>query len=241
MTEEMLVSYFYDELTRDERASVDAALANDPALATRYAALSRELLAWRAPEPASVPVHIEAQWHDSIDRLANAASMPARPRAPYLRVFGWGSALAVALVAGIGIGLRLNQQTTSTAVTDAPLAGVENLRDAIVPASFTRGLQQHLQESQWQIDRLTGVADADRVSLTMQLIEQNRVFERAALQSNAANLARVLRAFEPILLQLANEDIAPQDMEALRAQLAFELNVMLTKLRQSPSDPAQPI
>jgi hypothetical protein len=64
------------------------------------------------------------------------------------------------------------------------------------------------------------------------------MFERAAMQSNAQNLARVLRAFEPILLQLANEDIAPQDMEALRMQLAFELKVMLTKLETASSEDA---
>jgi hypothetical protein len=80
--------------------------------------------------------------------------------------------------------------------------------------------------------------DSGRALLTMQLIQQNRMFERAAMQSNAQNLARVLRAFEPILLQLANEDIAPQDMEALRKQLAFELKVMLTKLETASSEDA---
>jgi hypothetical protein len=58
------------------------------------------------------------------------------------------------------------------------------------------------------------------------------------VQNNAPNLARVLRAFEPILLQLASDDIAPQDMEALRKQLAFELKVMLTKLESAPSEQA---
>ena len=39
-----------------------------------------------------------------------------------------------------------------------------------------------------------------------------------------------------ILLQLAATDTAPEDAEALRAQLAFELNVMLTKLAHESSD-----
>ena len=49
----------------------------------------------------------------------------------------------------------------------------------------------------------------------------------------------MLRAFEPILLRLAADDIAPEDAEALRAQLAFELNVMLTKLSRKPSKETQ--
>ena len=69
----------------------------------------------------------------------------------------------------------------------------------------------------------------------MHIIDQNRLFERAAEQNDSQKLARVLRAFEPVLLQLAAEDLAPEDAEALRAQLAFELNVMLTKLSRDTS------
>ena len=72
--------------------------------------------------------------------------------------------------------------------------------------------------------------------LILRLIEQNQLFERAAEQNNAPQLARVLRAFEAILLQLASSGIAPEDAEALRAQLSFELNVMLTKLANQSSD-----
>ena len=70
----------------------------------------------------------------------------------------------------------------------------------------------------------------------LRLIEQNRLFETAADHNNAPQLARVLRAFEPILLRLAATDTAPEDAAALRAQLSFELNVMLTKLAKESSD-----
>ena len=55
-------------------------------------------------------------------------------------------------------------------------------------------------------------------------------------QNNSPDLARVLRAFEPILLELAAGDIAADDAKSLRAQLAFELNVMLTKMAKESSD-----
>jgi hypothetical protein len=82
-------------------------------------------------------------------------------------------------------------------------------------------------------------AQADRMMLILRLIDQNRLFEKVAVQNNSPKLARVLRAFEPILVQLASDDIAPEDAEALRAQLAFELNVMLTKLTRDSSDGQQ--
>ena len=71
--------------------------------------------------------------------------------------------------------------------------------------------------------------------LVLQIIQQNRLFEQAADRNDADNLARVLRAFEPILLRLAATDIAPEDAAALREQLAFELKVMLTKLERDTS------
>ncbi len=69
-----------------------------------------------------------------------------------------------------------------------------------------------------------------------QIINQNRLFERAAEQNDADDLARVLRAFEPVLVRLAEEDLSDAEAEALRAKLAFELNVMLTKLSRDASN-----
>ena len=66
-----------------------------------------------------------------------------------------------------------------------------------------------------------------------------RLFEQAAVNNDAQDLARVLRAFEPILLQLAADDVTPEKAEYLRAQLAFELNVMLTKLSHASSNKEQ--
>ena len=78
-------------------------------------------------------------------------------------------------------------------------------------------------------------ADGTRSLLIADIVEQNRAFEQAAERNNAQDVARVLRAFEPILLRLASDDIAPDDAESLRRQLSFELNVMLTKLSSRTS------
>jgi DNA-binding FadR family transcriptional regulator len=67
------------------------------------------------------------------------------------------------------------------------------------------------------------------------------MFERAAEQNDSKDLARVLRAFEPVLMRLAADDITVEDAEALQAQLAFELNVVLTKLRGNVSEVTGPI
>ena len=52
---------------------------------------------------------------------------------------------------------------------------------------------------------------------------------------------RSAREFEPILIKLASEDISPEEAAKLQAQLAFELNIVLTKLSQQVSDNADAI
>ena len=239
ITEDTLTLYYYDDgLTDRERSEVELALRADTDLAQRYAVLCQQLGSWRDTEVPEAPSHLKARWHDSIDKAARQEATRAESvkTGPFQFLsFAWGGALTAALVLGVAIGVFVTDNGITPPVDGIP---VENSQASIVPASFTRGLRVHLQESQWEIASLPDGSSTDSAILLMQIIEQNRMFERTAQQNNAPNVARVLRAFEPILLRLASDDIAPEDAEALRAQLAFELNVMLTKLAQNPSKEA---
>jgi len=198
-----------------------------------------KLVAAHAADEHPPPAHVVQRWHTAIDDAA--ALERHHERAPRVHwhpgSFFWGVAVTAALAIGIGIGIRVADDGVPRGVPSNPGVLVSNPQPQVVPAAFTRGLQVHLRESQQQIADLGG--EADRTALVLQLIGQNRMYELAAEANGAPKLARVLRAFEPILLQLAATDIAPEDAEALRAQLAFELNVMLTKLAQQASDDTQ--
>ena len=239
INDDTLTLYYYnDGLTVDERKHVESALRSDTNLAARYGALSRQLSGWNDPEAPAAPPHLLARWHDSIDRAAQSEKVApeiekSRPF-PFFS-FAWGGGLAAALALGVALGMFFSGNEVIPIPDGMP---VEVTQSTAVPASFTRGLQLHLQESQWELASLPAEASTDNAQLLMQIIEQNRMFELAAKQNNSPNVARLLRAFEPILMRLANEDIAPEDAEALRAQLAFELNVMLTKLAIDPSKEA---
>ena len=179
------------------------------------------------------PAHLKQQWHAAIDQAAALE----RGRAPVPRErwhpssFFWGMAVSAAIAVGVALGVFVSGDTI-----DAPAPYiVENAAPpGAIPVAFTRGLQHHFRSSRQQLADLDG--SEDTAMLVLRLVEQNRLFETAADQNNAPQLARVLRAFEPILLRLAATDIAPEDAEALRAQLSFELNVMLTKLAKESSD-----
>jgi len=236
MNDDTLLLYYYnDGLSSRERRQVEARISADPDIAAQYEALCEQLNVMGDPKPHAVPAHTIQRWHDSIDRAAQQDLVSQRqPSRPFnLFSFAWGAAFAATLAIGIGIGVYLSAPSVSTPI------GVGVAENLTTPAAFTRGVSVYLRDTHQELAALPADAAADRTTLVLQIIEQNRLFERAAEQNNSQSLARVLRAFEPILLRLAADDIAPEDAAALRAQLAFELNVMLTKLSRDASKDSQ--
>jgi len=242
MKEDTLILYYYnDGLTKRERQQVESAMRSDPVLAGRFEALCRELDEVSEPDVPAVPSHTLQRWHDSIDRAAQQErAREQKPASSFnLTSFAWGAAIAAALALGVGIGVYLPTSDTNTSVPAIQVATVDPGGATVVPAAFTRGVKVHFQDTQQGLADLPLEASTERIMLILQIIEQNRLFERAAEQNNSQSVARVLRAFEPILLRLAADDIAPEDAEALRRQLAFELKVMLTKLSRDTSNETQ--
>lgn len=245
MNDDTLILYYYDDgLEAGERAAVAAALETDPALRERYRALCRSLECIDGSSTEEAPAHVTARWHRAIDRAAAAerARDPSRGRSWHFPSFAWG-ALIAAIVLAVGVRLWFMDGTPSA----VPLPQEEMAADdppsrpAAVPVAFSRGLKVHLRESRQELMRLQSDDNADRQALLGDIMRQNRRFERAALDNNAEDVARVLRAFEPILLRLAKEDISAEDAAALRAKLVFELNVMLTKIAAAESQDTQSI
>ena len=242
MNDDKLTLYYYkDGLTQGERLEVTNALVADAELAARYKTLSNELSQFEGAEIEAIPRDMMLRFHDTIDRAANMERGAAPQKSPPVHFwsFFWGAAITATLALGIGIGVWFSGDVDQAA--GEPLIVDITPQSDVVPVVFQRSMQNYLRESQREITELPMDAEADRLILILRLIDQNRLFEKAAVQNNSPKLARVLRAFEPILVQLASDDIAPEDAEALRAQLAFELNVMLTKLTRDTSDGRQTI
>lgn len=196
-----------------------------------------KLIAAIKDEQHTAPAHAVARWHDTIEQASalERGRQSNDVKSPRKNPFFWGLAVTAAMAAGIAIGLNLANKDHGTTILPQLAETFE--QPAALPAAFTRGLQEHLRVSQATISNLPENAEA--TLLVLKLIEQNRMFESVADDNDAPHLARVLRAFEPILLELATSDIAPADALALRAQLEFELTVMLTKVRKQSSEQLQ--
>jgi len=244
MNDDILTLYYYkDGLTETELLQVQSALEKDASLRARYEQLCADFARFDAPDTVAVAADVTARWHDSIDRAARIEQQRKQPagRSLHLPSFAWGSVVAAALVVGIGLGFYLSEQKEQEPVFDPGMIVNVTPEMRSPSVAFARGLQVHLRESRHDLAALPADAGEERAMLIMHMIQQNRLFERAAEQNDAGDLARVLRAFEPILMQLAANDMTPEDAEALQAQLAFELNVMLTKLRKNASESTGPI
>ena len=227
MNDDTLILYYYDEISSaKEKSDIAAALAADDELAARYAELCRDLDGLAAGE-ATAPSHVVQRMHDTIDRIAKPA--PERTAAPRRSFnpfsFMWGAAVTAALAIGIGIGVFF------ATPAEQPVTALGD--------PFTRGMQVYLKDASDGLAAMPVDNPDERMRLILHIVDQNRLFQQAAVHNDSQDLARVLRAFEPILLQLAADDVTPEKAEYLRAQLAFELNVMLTKLSQASSNEEQ--
>lgn len=230
MNDEKLTFYYYkDGLSRYERQQITNLLATDDDVAERYREISRELDQLAAHTDITPPADMVERWHDSLKRAVRADMVEKRKPAVHSWSFLLGVAVTVALTIGIGIGLLIsNDETSSTIETRVVTASAPN--------ALVRSLQVHLRESEQSLSTTPLSASADRTALIMNIIEQNRLYEKLAEQNESQSLARVLRAFELVLVQLADDDITPQEAAELQAKLLFELNVVLTKLAREPSD-----
>ncbi len=243
MNDDTLILYYYgDGLSDAERAAVEAALENDASLREQYRALCRSLDRFNEPPPERAPAHMVSRWHGGIERAAagGRSGDASSGRGWHIPSFGWGALAASLVAAVVAIGVYFGDEAMPVPfiADSAERPGLDDRPPGQVatPVSFSRGLQVHLRESREDILRLAPDGNGDRTMLVMDIVRQNRVFERAARKHDAGDVARVLRAFEPVLLRLASEDTGAEDAAALRAKLGFELKVMLTKMEQNESD-----
>lgn len=227
MNDETLILYYYkDGLSRREREVIAQQLATDPDVAERYRVLCEELERADLPAAAPPPSDMVHRWHEAIDRAADREYAHGRNTGFHFGSFFRGAVVAGALAVGVGIGIYVS------GVDDRPRPPPQTAQIAprMDSGAFVRGLRVHLRETGEELSGLQASPAADRRSLILEIIGQNRLFERSAEVHEADDIARLLRAFELVLLQLATDDMSPEESAALQSKLLFEMNVVLTKL-----------
>jgi hypothetical protein len=213
--DDLLLYYYRDGLDATERARIGTALAEQPELARRLHRLVAQLDTVADLPEVAVPPHIQQRWENALGRLAPAKSKPR-----VFAAFHWQAAAA----AVVAVVLLVTVQLLLRSPQEQPIAGATPVQSA-----YERGLRWHLASTEQGLAELDGAQPEERSRLIATIVEQNRMYALAAERANEPQLARVLRAFTPILENLAVEpgDASASDV----AQLSFELRVMQARLK----------
>lgn len=229
--DELLWFHYGDGLTTARREQIAQRLGSELELARRYQQLRAELLALPAADEAVPAAAAQARWRLRLDQRASANA--ARPRH---RAGGWRLAFAGAtlVLLGVAIGTRLADQASVASPPAVTVAATEAVAPSAGDRGLARGLRTHLGDARLLLAELPD-DPLRRRALVDEVITQNRVYVRLAQAEGDERLARVLRAFEPVLESLAEVPARPGDDLGAKAQADFEFAVLQTKLSRSPS------
>ena len=230
--DDLLLYYYRDGLDPDERARIGAELSARPELAQRLHRLVARLDAAAAQPDVPVPAHVQQRWEAALNAVAieKVRALPARRGFPGQ----WLAAAAALATIALVVIFQGRQPTTPvpSATTNVPAPD-----PAEAASAYEHGLKFHLASTERQLASLEKATPEERTRLVASIIDQNRIYALAADRAGEPQLARVLRAFAPVL-----EDVAsghPASTDASLAQLNFELRVMQARLRadgQSPTN-----
>ena len=224
--DELLLYYYRDGLDAADRARIGAALSEQPELARRMQALVARLDAAAASPEVPVPADVQQRWRVALERATDTDGQ-RETRAPRRFFdFRWPAA-AAAVLAIVALNLIFQVVYRPTPEQTADVATPADVPATADASAYERGLKFHLASTERQLAGLDNAKPEDRARLVETIIAQNRMYALAAERAGEPQLARVLRAFAPILESLAHEG---GDYSANVAQLSFELRVMQGRL-----------
>jgi hypothetical protein len=229
--DDLLLYYYRDGLDATERARIATALAKQPALAQRLHRLVAQLDTAAEMPDVPVPAHLQQRW-----QAALTARSRARPSFRWQALAATVALLAILFTVWVSMKPAPEQVARKASPTAPQPTGT--LPETV---AYERGLRWHLATTEQRLANLDTAQPDERARLIAAIIEQNRMYALAAERANEPQLARVLRAFTPILEGLTDErrEASAGDI----AQLSFELRVMQARLKAEadPSSTAQPI
>jgi hypothetical protein len=234
ISDDDLLLYYYRELDAADRARIGAALGEQPELSRRLHTLVVRLDAAAASPEVPVPALTQQRWQVALDRARSGETRAAKPGARFFAQTGWLAAAAVAVVALVFVFQEVkqtpqDQRANNPTPSSTKDAGTEEA------SAYEHGLKWHLASTEKQLASLNEATPAERARLVETIISQNRMYALAAERAGEPQLARVLRAFTPILENVAD---GHNETASSVAQLSFEMRVMQARLGADAATPS---
>jgi hypothetical protein len=239
ISDDDLLLYYYRELDTAERARIGAALAEQPELARRLHALVARLDAAAASAEVPVPAETQRRWRAALEHAAREGTRATRAAQASLRFWRqpqWQALAAAALVATLIFGVQGLMKSSPDAATDAVSASTQPPPRSDASSAYEHGLKWHLASTERRLASLGDATPEERARLIEAIVGQNRIYALAAERAGEPQLARVLRAFTPVLESVAADD--GESTASSVAQLSFELRVMQARLSADAKPPS---
>lgn len=220
--DDLILYYYRDGLDASERARIAMALSTSPELAQRLHKLVGRLDAAAATPEQPVPVQFQRRWQAALDKASQSpAARTERTNRHLFNHAPWYALAAGVFIAAMALFMFIGQPKAPPTANVTPPVTVPANKSA-----YERGLASHLASTEQMLVSLKDATPEERKRLVETIIEQNRVSALAAERAGEPQLARVLRAFTPILesVQQGGDTTANLD------QLEFELRVMQGRL-----------
>ena len=230
--DEELLLYYYRELEPADRARVAEAISNDPKLAQRLAALVARLDAAAALPDVPVPAQVQQRWQAALDAAARGGVRAVPGARSFFSPLRWQLAAAAAAVVALVVAFQVMR--APSAVIETPMAANPESVGDESGSAYEHGLKFHLASTERQLTALGNASPEERARMIEVIMGQNRLYALAAERAGEPQLARVLRAFNPILEDLANG--RSESTAADVSQLSFELRVMQARLGAGADD-----
>jgi hypothetical protein len=220
--DDLILYHYRDGLDASERARIGAAISAQPTLAQRMHELVTRLDTAAAIPEVPVPAEVRQRWQAALAEAANKSVAGETQRAPKNRYFLPVFSAAMAAAVAVMLIFQTSKQTPPerTAETAVPVSPAD-------ASAYERGLKWHLASTERQLADIGSAEPEERAELIETIVAQNKLYALAAERAGEPQLARVLRAFAPILENVAQ---GGGDSSADLAQLSFELRVMQGRL-----------
>ncbi len=182
-------------------------------------ALVARLDAAAASPEVPVPADVQQRWRVALERAADTDET-LETRAPRRFFdFRWPAA-AAATLAIFALTLIVRVVMLPTPEQTAEVATPVDNSAAADASAYERGLKVHLANTEQQLAALDSAKPEERARLVETIIAQNRIYALAAERAGEPQLARVLRAFGPVL-----ESRGARAANRPRARRATELRI----------------
>ena len=195
--------------------------------------MQRDLNNLSQPEDVVPPTEAFNAWHETLNNASAKQSHRRLFSGRWAKNLGIGLSAATIAAVGVMVGLSMSPP-------DSPVDARTDLA-ATSPSDGSLRAAAFVRQTSLDVSALSDVSEEERDRLIEDIIVRNRLYIRAAESNQSSDLARALRAFEPVLRDLANANVGEAAYDRTSEQLKFELGVLQTRFERRPLNNQQQI